>query len=416
MRGLIIAFVAFALVGAACAEETGGTAAGPAATEAADTRPPAPVGPGTTAPPPTTAPPTTVAATTLPPLQALDVDVVARGLDKPVFIDAPAGDDRLFVVEQDGRIQIITDGEVEPEPFLDIDRLVESGNLEQGLLGLAFHPSDTSRFFVYYTDNDGDSVLAEYAVSDDPNLADPDSARVLLTQSQPASNHNAGMLAFGPDGYLYVGFGDGGGANDQFGHGQRSDTLLGTIVRLDIDSAEPYAIPPDNPFVSAGGAMEVWAYGLRNPWRFSFDDDILYIGDVGQNALEEISVVSASTAGANFGWPILEGASCLQGDACDGDFVAPVAEYDHSEGCSVIGGYVYRGQAIPELVGHYFYSDWCSGFLRSFVLDGDTATEAADWTTDVGTLGNVLTMGTDGFGEIYVANAEGFLFRLVPVR
>jgi glucose/arabinose dehydrogenase len=352
--------------------------------------------------------------TTLPPLQGLDVEVAARGLDKPVFVTAPPGDDRLFVVEQDGRIQIVADGEVAPQPFLDIDDLVGSGGLEQGLLGMAFHPGYASngRFFVYYTDNEGDSRVVEYSA--DGDLADPSSAQAILAVAQPAANHNGGMLAFGPDGYLYIGFGDGGGANDRFGHGQRTDTLLGSIVRIDVDSAQPYAVPADNPYVAGGGAPEVWATGLRNPWRFSFDGELAYIGDVGQGEYEEVSVVSIGDGGANLGWPVYEGTACRDQSACGGAFVAPALSYDHSEGCSVIGGYVYRGASIPELNGSYFYSDWCSGFLRSFRLEGGVATDLADWTP--GTLGNTLTLGTDGFGELYMGTGEGFIFRLVAVR
>jgi glucose/arabinose dehydrogenase len=409
----LAAIVFLALIAASCSD-TADTAATPTIA-ASDSRPAPPVGPGTTSP----APASTAAPVSTPPaatLQGLDVDVIARGLDKPVFVDAPAGDERLFIVQQDGQILILVNGEVEAEPFLDIDELVGSGNLEQGLLGLAFHPAyaDNGRFFVYYTDNEGDSRLVEYSVSDDADRADPDSARLILGQEQPAANHNAGMLAFGPDGYLYVAFGDGGGANDQFGNGQRTDTFLGAILRLDVDSAEPYAVPPDNPFVDGGGAPEVWAYGLRNPWRFSFDGDHIYIGDVGQDRLEEVDVIEVGAAGANFGWPIFEGTSC--GSQCDGDFVAPVTEYGHAEGCSIIGGYVYRGGAIPEIDGSYFYSDWCGGFLRSFRLEDGIAVEETDWTGDVGTLGQVVGMGTDSAGELYLVTADGFLYELVAVR
>ncbi|MEE8331520.1 MAG: PQQ-dependent sugar dehydrogenase [Acidimicrobiia bacterium] len=420
MRGLATLIV-FALVAASCSEAAAPGEPQLGTTAVATSRPAAPVGPGTTTtdPPATTSLPTTAPSTTLPPLRSLGADVVTRELDKPVFAVAPRGDDRLFVVEQDGLIRLVVDEELVTQPFLDIDSLVGSRNLEQGLLGLAFHPSYAAngRFFVYYTDNEGHSRLVEYSVSDDPNRADPESAKFVLGENQPASNHNAGMLAFGPDGYLYVGLGDGGGANDQFGNGQRTDTLLGTILRLDIDAADPYAVPPDNPFVGGGGAAEVWAYGLRNPWRFSIDGDVLYIGDVGQNDREEVDVIPLSAAGTNFGWPIFEGTACLGGDECQqGDFTGPIIEFNHAEGCSIIGGPVYRGEAIPELAGHFFYSDWCGGFLRSFRLDGDTAADQTDWTPDVGTLGQVLSLGTDGAGEIYAMNAEGYLYKFVPVR
>ena len=409
--------IVFALLAASCGEN--GTPSDPqiVTTAVPTSRATPPIGPGVTTTVPT--PATTAPTLDLPPLQGLAVDVVTRELDKPVFAAAPPGDDRLFVVEQDGLIRILVGEELVAEPFLDIDSLVESRNLEQGLLGLAFHPAyaRNGRFFVYYTDNGGHSRLVEYSVGDDPNRADPDSAKLLLGVNQPASNHNAGMLAFGPDGYLYVGLGDGGGANDQFGNGQRPDTLLGTILRLDVDAADPYAVPPDNPFVEGGGAAEVWAYGLRNPWRFSIDGDLLYIGDVGQNDREEVDVISLKAAGTNLGWPIFEGSTCLEVDDCgQGDFTGPIVEFDHAEGCSIIGGAVYRGSAIPELAGHYFYSDWCGGFVRSFRFDGGTAADQTDWTTDLGTLGQVLSMGTDGAGEMYAMNADGFLYKFVPVR
>jgi glucose/arabinose dehydrogenase len=314
-------------------------------------------------------------------------------------------------------IRIAADGELTSEPFLDITGDVDSGGNEQGLLGLAFHPgyADNGRFFVYVTNNGGDTEVLEYRVSDDPNRADAGSQRELLEVVQPASNHNGGMLEFGPDGYLYVGLGDGGGADDQFGNGQRPDTLLGTILRLDVDSFEPYAIPPDNPFVDGGGAREVWAYGLRNPWRFSIDaaTNTLYIGDVGQSRFEEIDAVDLGLGGLNYGWPAAEGNDCREGD-CSG-FTAPVLTYGHGEGCSVTGGYVYRGEAMPELDGHYFYADWCGGWVRSFRFDG-TVSDEIDWSSELGAIGAITSFGTDTAGELYIATGEGTVFKLVPVR
>lgn len=306
--------------------------------------------------------------------------------------------------------------------FLDLTPDVGSSGLEQGLLGMAFHPdyADNGRFFVYYTDLDGTSRLYEYAAPG--GEADPGSARLVLSQPQPASNHNAGMLEFGPDGYLYVSLGDGGGANDEFGHGQRSDTLLGTILRLDVDGADPYAVPPDNPFVAGGGAAQVWAYGLRNPWRFTIDpvEELLYIADVGQDEWEEVNATSYDAPGLNYGWPITEGPECLDDDdddECDRDgLVEPVFAYEHDQGCSITGGFVYRGTAIPELDGHYFYADWCGQWVRSFRLAGGSVTAETDWTAELGDVGQVLSFGRDGFGELYVLNQDGFVLKIVPRR
>jgi glucose/arabinose dehydrogenase len=353
----------------------------------------------------------------VPELAGVALETVAQGLSKPVFVTGPPNDHRVFIVQHVGVIRMAADGELASEPFLDIKGDVDSGGNEQGLLGMAFHPgyADNGRFFVYLTNNGGDTEVLEYRVSDDPNRADAGSQRELLEVAQPASNHNGGMLEFGPDGYLYVGLGDGGAADDQFGNGQRPDTLLGTILRLDVDSSEPYAIPPDNPFVDGGGAREVWAYGLRNPWRFSIDapTNTLYIADVGQNRFEEIDVVDVGLSGLNFGWPAAEGNDCRAGD-CSG-FVAPVLTYDHGQGCSVTGGYVYRGEAIPELDGHYFYADWCGGWVKSFRFDGSVSDET-DWSSELGAIGAITSFGTDAAGELYITTGEGSIFKLIPVR
>jgi len=277
--------------------------------------------------------------------QQLDISVLQR----PVDLQAD-GSGRLFVIEKVGRIRIIEDGQLLEAPFLDItDRVGSDGN-EQGLLGFAFHPQygDIGRFFVNYTDRRGDTVIARFQVTSDPNLADPASETQLLGIDQPFPNHNGGVLAFGPDGYLYAGLGDGGSQGDPNGNAQNTDVLLGKILRLDVDSADPYTVPADNPF-----GNEVWAYGFRNPWRFSFDRATgdLYIGDVGQNQWEEIDFIPAgSPGGANFGWDHREGAHEYEGGGPEG-MIDPVAEYSHPEGgCSVTGGYVYRG-AMPEWNG-----------------------------------------------------------------
>ncbi len=368
----------------------------------------------------TTVPPTT---TTVPPdpLQGLALETLATGLSRPTFVTAVPGDERLFVLEAVGRIKIVdpVDGLL-PEPFLNIRNKVGSISIEQGLLGLAFHPSyaTNGRFFVYYTDRAGTSIVAEHTVTDDPNRADESEARIVLEIPQPDERHNAGMLQFGPDGFLYISTGD-GGAGGASVNGQDPGTLLSAILRIDVDGARPYAIPPDNPFADGvGGAPEVWAYGLRNPWRFAIDpvENLIYIGDVGQDSREEIDVVPLEPNGYNFGWPSMEGTRCFFESNCDpADYVLPVVEYSHSEGLSVTGGYVYRGAAIPELVGHYFYADWVREWVRSFRYESGEATAPAEWTADL-MPGQINAFGVDGGGELLIATWDGAVARLVPVR
>ena len=369
--------------------------------------------PVTTDAAPVTAASSTTTTTIVPlePLLGLAYEQVAGDLEFPVFLDAPPGSERLFIVSKEGRIRLWVEGAVLGDPFLDIADLVRNEG-EQGLLGLAFDPAyaDNGRFFVHYSDNSGDTVLASYVASSDPNRADPASGQILFTADQPASNHNGGMLAFGPDDFLYLALGDGGRSNDAFGNGQRSDTVYGALLRFAI---EPFGPAPGNPF------NEVWSYGLRNPWRFSFDGELIYIADVGQNAFEEINVAPAALSGLNYGWPISEGLHCFApSTGCDTDGITlPVLEVSHGDGgaCSITGGYVYRGADIPELHGHYFYSDYCGGWLRSFAWDGSTVTESADWTAEVGNVGRITSFGTDGFGELYVTAGDS-VYRLVPVR
>jgi glucose/arabinose dehydrogenase len=239
---------------------------------------------------------------------------------------------------------------------------------------------------------------------------------LLLEIDQPYGNHNGGMIAFGPDGMLYIGMGDGGSANDPHGHGQNPMTVLGAMLRIDVDGGSPFTVPPDNPYAGGtDGRAEIWAVGLRNPWRFSFDrrGDRLVIGDVGQGAWEEINIVGVAEAGLNYGWNLMEGRHCFRTDDCaQTGLTLPVVEYGHDHGCSIIGGYVYRGAALPALVGHYFYSDWCRGWLRSFRLDAAGAvTEHTEWP--VGDLGNVLSLGEDADGELYVASQNGSVYRVV---
>jgi glucose/arabinose dehydrogenase len=338
-----------------------------------------------------------------PPPRATDLAVVevAAGFAAPVFVTAPPSDPRLFVVGQDGRIWIVRDGGRLAAPFLDLRGRVAYGG-ERGLLGMAFHPAYSSnrRFFVNYTDVAGDTRIVEYLTSaSDPNVADPAPARELLMIDQPAPNHNGGWLGFGPDGILYVAMGDGGGGNDQYRNAQNPDSLLGSILRIDVNSG-------------AGGA-EIWAKGLRNPWRNAWDANNLYVADVGQSQREEVTVLTTASAGANLGWPIVEGTRCVSAPSCDiSGFAAPIYEYTHSDGCSITGGYVYRGTAMPDLVGTYFFSDYCSGWLRSFRYSGGV-TGFREWTA-LGSLGQVTSFGLDSAGEIYVTVADGRLLKLVP--
>ena len=344
-------------------------------------------------PPPTTVP---VGDTTL------GLEAVAEGFERPVFFASSGG--RGYVVDQPGRVWALVDGG-DPVVVLDIrDRVSFSG--ERGLLGLAFHPDHAGVLYVNYTRSDGATVVSEFAVGGDPSVADPSSERVVLVVAQPAGNHNGGMIAFGPRGDLWIGMGDGGGSNDRFGNGQRGDTLLGAMLRIRVGpDVDPYGVVEGLGFA----ASEVWAVGLRNPWRFSFDGDQIWIGDVGQGAVEEIDSASTEDRGLNFGWPIYEGSDCLEGPCDSGGLTFPVFEYRHDEGCSVTGGYVYRGAAIPQLDGHYFFSDWCSGFVRSIAPDG----VVHDWTGGTGTVPQVSSFGRDDAGEVYVVSAAGTIYRIV---
>jgi hypothetical protein len=309
------------------------------------------------------------------------------------------------------------------EPFLDLRDRVGSNGIEQGLLGLAFHPeyATNGRLFVYHVDTSGNRQLSEYTVSDDPNRADRDSEKVIFELPQPAASvdirHYAGAVHFGPDGYLYVSLGDGADGKNQ---GQDPNTMYASIVRLDVDSGDPYTIPPTNPFVGGGGAAEVWAYGLRNPWRFSIDAaaELLFVADVGQSNWEEVDVVPLGEGGYNFGWPVTEGNHCFSPADCDMTGITlPVFEYDHSNrSCSITGGFVYRGSAIPEVAGHYFYADWCGLWVRSFRYETGAVVDEQDWSDDLVEAGQINSFGVDGFGELYIANFEGTIARIVPVR
>jgi len=355
---------------------------------------------------------------------SLTFQTVVTGLSQPVFVGhAGDGSGRLFVLERAGRIRVITaSGTLLATPFLDIASLVGDGGSEQGLLGLAFHPSYESngRFYVAYTDNAGSVVLARYLASSDPSRADPSSAQVLLTIPKPFANHNGGMVAFGPDGYLYLAVGDGGGAGDPDNNAQNRTVLLGKILRLDVDGASPYAIPADNPFVAdpdPAVRREIWAYGLRNPWRFSFDRarGDLFIGDVGQGSREEIDYEAASyPGGGNYGWRVMEGSLCYNpASGCDASGkILPVAEYDtHAGGsCAVTGGYVYRGVASPALRGVYLFGDYCSGRIW-----GSAQQVPGAWITALiaDTVYSISSFGQDEAGEMYLVDyAAGAVVRI----
>ncbi len=350
------------------------------------------------------------------------LEAVATGLNNPLYLTAPPGDtDRLFIVEQGGTIRIVKGGTLLPDPFLDISDRVSSGG-ERGLFALAFDPGygSNGRFVVHYTDTSGNTRLSVFHVSADPDRADPASETIVFTAQQPFSNHNGGQILFGPDGYLYLGLGDGGGSGDPEGNGQKITDRLADILRLDLSSGATAVPPADNPFVGRADAEPaVWSYGLRNPWRFSFDRGTgdLYIADVGQNAWEEVDVATVAGGigkGVNYGWNRMEGAHCYATSPCDTTGLAlPVLEYDHGQGCSITGGYVYRGAAIPALQGHYFYGDYCKGWVRSFRVQDGQAVDQAQWPT-LAPGGPVLSFGEDEAGELYVLSGSGSVFRMVP--
>lgn len=336
---------------------------------------------------------------------------VVSGITAPTDIkNAGDGSGRLFILEQPGRIRILKDGQLLDPPFLDITDRVGSNGSERGLLGLAFHPkfAQNGYFYVNYTDKDGNTHIARFTANGDS--ADPASEKKLLFAQQPFPNHNGGALAFGPDGFLYIGLGDGGSQGDPYGNGQSKNSLLGKILRIDVNNGNPYAIPADNPFANSGGVKkEIWAYGLRNPWRVSFDrlTNDLWIGDVGQDLWEEIDFVPAGTPGGlNFGWNKMEGTHPYSGSN-QPEFTTPVAEYPHGQECSVTGGYVYHGAALPEWQGVYFYGDYCSGRvwgLASPVLG------QAQLLFETGF--RISTFGLDEAGELYVADYNGAIYRL----
>ncbi len=365
-----------------------------------------------------------------PPDIPLQKVVAASGFNRPLFVTfAPGDSTRLFVVEQGGVIKVVKSGTVLSTPFLEISDSVGNSSGERGLLGMAFHPDFQSNgyFYVDYTGTNGATHISRFSVSSNPDIADRSSELVVLKVNQPYSNHNAGMLAFSPiDGYLYVGFGDGGAANDPQNRAQNPDSLLGKMLRVDVEGVSPYAIPSDNPFVdSANYRHEIWALGLRNPWRYTFDRQTgdLYIADVGQDEVEEVDFQpSTSTGGENYGWRLKEGNDCFNpSSGCESrtDLINPIWTYRHSKAtnpCSITGGYVYRGRAIPGVQGMYFCGDYCSGEVWAFRFSPHGGlTDFSDYTSALSPGGlRLVSFGQDYFGELYiVSSSDGTVYRIV---
>ena len=352
---------------------------------------------------------------------ALALADIGPTFNSPTFVAAPPADERLFVLERRGVVRVVLNGVTLAQPWLDISADVFTGG-EGGLLSMAFDPgfSGNGLFYLYYTDLNQNIVVARYASSPTPNVGDPASGLTILRIPHPQfTNHFGGLVAFGPDGMLYAGTGDGGGSGDPSGNARNPNVLLGKLLRVDVRAAtnqQPYTIPPTNPFASQAAGAEVWALGLRNPWRFAFDGEQLYIADVGEATREEVNLVPASQGGLNYGWDIMEGTACFGATSCNRTgLTLPVFEYEHGandvNGCSITGGYVYRGTALPELTGRYLYSDYCLGFIRSFFASTAGISEQRDW--NLSTAGQVVSFGRDGAGELYVVSASGRIFRLV---
>jgi glucose/arabinose dehydrogenase len=358
----------------------------------------------------------------------LTVKLLATGLSAPLYVTAPHGDSsRIFIVLQSGQIRVMRHDTLLATPFLDIASRIAYGG-EQGLLSLAFHPNYAANgeFFVGFTDTAGTVQVTRYTVSGDPSVADPASGLPIIAIPHPTyTNHNGGFVLFGPEGDLYIGVGDGGSEGDPFHRGQDSTVLLGKMLRIDVDGGSPYAVPPTNPFVGRPPARpEIWAYGLRNPWRFAFDavTHDLYIADVGQDAVEEVDVQpAASRGGENYGWSIMEGNACYTPPAGCNEMglTLPVLTYLHganeSNGCAIIGGTVYRGARLPAVVGQYFYGDLCRGWIKSFKLESGAVTGVTDYSASLGLHPNLTSFGVDGRGELYFTTGDGDVGRLEPV-
>ena len=365
---------------------------------------------------------TTASSVALPgsDLQALALETITTELVGATYVAVPPGDDAIYVLERRGLMKRVDPETGEVTTVLDVvDKSNADKGLELGLLGLAFHPdfATNRRFWIYYTDIEHDARVVEYTMTTN-GVPEISSEKLIMEVDRlpNALRHNGGMMQFGPDGFLYIASGD----NAQYEvNPQDPFTKMGAILRIDVDSGDPYATPSDNPWADGSGAPEAWAIGLRNPWRFFIDaaDNLIYIADVGHSSWEEINVVPLEPEGYNFGWPRLEGRACFSpGTGCeDADFVSPVLDYAHDEGCSVIGGVVYRGTQIPELTGHYFFSDWCDGWIRSFRMDDGETGDVKEWT-ELGNVVQVTSVGLDADNEILIVTTAGLLARLVPVR
>ena len=342
---------------------------------------------------------------------------VGATFDYPIWLTAPLGDERLFVAERPGRVRIVEKGSTRDQPYLDIAARVSTDG-EGGLLSLAFDPqfARNGYFYVAYTDLQLNIVVERFTAGATPHAANPTSGLVILRIPHPNyDNHFGGQLAFGPDGYLYLGTGDGGGVGDPQGNARNRGSLLGKLLRIDVANAtlaQPYTIPASNPYRNgAGGRPEVWAIGLRNPWRYSFDGSQLYLSDVGQAQREEVNLVDARQAGLDYGWNTMEGTLCYGAATCDRTgLVLPAFEYDHSAACSITGGFVYRGRALPELAGRYFYSDYCGGYLKSFFSTASGIVESRDW--NIGDIGRVVSFGQDADGELYMLTSGGAVHKI----
>ncbi len=368
---------------------------------------------------------------------------IANGFTKPVYVCQPPGEnDRLFVLEQKGIIKIIKNGKTVRKPYADLRNRIHNpitpGD-ERGLLGLAFHANYQNNGFVYinYSDKNDHTIVSRFRIANDPDRLDTKSEKVLIKLKQPFSNHNGGHMEFGPDGYLYISVGDGGKWGDPYNNAQNLENLFGKILRIDVDTGDPYAIPDDNPFINNEDVKgEIWLYGLRNVWRFSFDRETgdMYLGDVGQDLWEEIDFVVADKAGGqNFGWRVMEGNHCYNPpEDCEPTGVLPIFEYPNDanymkiltgmdepnvDGCSVTGGYVYRGSAIPGFQGTYIFADYCSGNIWTFKEKNGIATEFQNRTEEINLGGGEFTnyissFGEDNNGELYIVDYNGIIFKL----
>lgn len=357
---------------------------------------------------------------TVPASTSLKLQTIASNLNSPIFLTAPRGDvNRLFVLEQDGTIKVLdrTTGRV-LSTFLTLTGITSGG--ERGLLGMAFDPNYNAngRFYLHYTDANGAITVARFLVSSvDTNVADPGSQVVLVSIPHPTfANHNGGMLAFGPDGCLYAAVGDGGSSGDPNNNAQNLASRLGKLLRIDPTTGAACTNETLNPFLLSGGDRLIWSYGLRNPWRFSFDGDDLYIGDVGQGIREEINVSQGPNAGRglNYGWRLMEGSACFNPatNCNNGTLTLPIVEYTHDNGaCSVTGGYVYRGPAMPVIQGTYFYADFCAGFVRSFRLNNGSAIDRTEWPLLAAS--SITSFGQDGLGELYILTLGGTVSRII---